>query len=64
MLDLLRPNKGESILDVGCGAGASILPLLDHGFQWTGLDPSPYMLDLADKHLRNRADLQVQLRVA
>ena len=57
MLDLLRPNKGESILDVGCGGGASILPLLDYGFQWTGIDPSPYMLDLAAKYLHNRADL-------
>ena len=52
MLDMLKPAHGESMLDIGCGAGASLLPFLEMGLQLTGLDPSPYMLDIAVKKLR------------
>jgi len=39
----------RAVLDVGCGAGASTQTLLDQGIAevW-GLDPSPYLLRLAD----------------
>ena len=47
MMDLLSPEKGQRILDIGCGTGISLEPLLDKGLNLTGLDPSPYMLDLA-----------------
>ena len=57
MVDMLKPIKGESLLDIGCGIGSSIVPFLEVGLQVTGLDPSPYMLDLAIKHLGNRIDL-------
>jgi SAM-dependent methyltransferase len=56
MLDMLKPAHGESMLDIGCGAGASLLPFLEMGLQLTGLDPSPYMLDIAVKKIENRAD--------
>ena len=39
MIDLLKPSRGESVLDIGCGTGASLLPFLDLGLQVTGLDP-------------------------
>jgi SAM-dependent methyltransferase len=57
MLDLLRPFRGETLLDIGCGIGASTIPILDAGLQVTGLDPSPYMLDIAIKNVGNRVDL-------
>jgi SAM-dependent methyltransferase len=57
MCDMLRPLPGETVLDIGCGIGTSLLTLLDKGLSVTGLDPSPYMLDVAYKRLSGRADL-------
>ncbi len=57
MLDLLDPQKGQRILDIGCGTGIALEPLLDRGFHLTGVDPSLYMLDLAKKRLGQRVDL-------
>jgi SAM-dependent methyltransferase len=57
MLDMLKPMNGNSILDIGCGTGASLSPFLDRGLQITGIDPSPYMLDIAAKKLGHRVDL-------
>jgi len=57
MIDMLEPMPGEAILDIGCGTGASLLPFLDKGLQATGIDPSPYMLDIAKNNLGNRVDL-------
>jgi SAM-dependent methyltransferase len=57
MVDLLKPVQGESILDIGCGAGASTLPLIEMGLNVTGLDPSPYMLELCAARLGRRIDL-------
>ncbi len=48
ILDLLSPEKGQRVLDIGCGTGVSLEPLLEQGLSLTGIDPSPYMLDLAD----------------
>jgi SAM-dependent methyltransferase len=57
MINLLNPAPGDSILDIGCGAGAGTLPLLEMGLNVTGLDPSPYMLDLCLAHVGHRVDL-------
>ena len=57
MLDALKPEHGESILDIGCGTGSDLQTFLDRGLQVTGLDPSPYMLDIAQKKVGYRADL-------
>ncbi len=57
MCDMLRPLPGESVLDIGCGIGTSLLTLLDKGLEVTGLDPSPYMLDVAYKRVSHRVDL-------
>ncbi|MBW2570350.1 MAG: methyltransferase domain-containing protein [Deltaproteobacteria bacterium] len=57
MIDMLDPARGESVIDIGCGTGASLLPFVEKGLQVTGIDPSPYMLDIAARNLGNRADL-------
>jgi ubiquinone/menaquinone biosynthesis C-methylase UbiE len=44
MRDLLQPMRGESVLDIGCGAGACLAAFLEMGLRVTGLDPSTYML--------------------
>ena len=57
MMRLLAPEKGRRILDIGCGTGISLEPLLDKGLSLTGIDSSPYMLDLASKKLGSSVDL-------
>ena len=57
MRDLLQPMRGESVLDIGCGAGACLQAFLEMDLQVTGLDPSTYMLDMAFEKIGHRADL-------
>lgn len=57
MLDMLQPAAGDALLEVGCGTGVSLAPLLERQLQLTGIDASPYMLDIARDHLGHRADL-------
>ena len=57
MVDMLKPIRGESILDIGCGTGASLKPFVEMGLQVTAIDPSPYMLDFAFNHFGNRIEL-------
>jgi ubiquinone/menaquinone biosynthesis C-methylase UbiE len=57
LLDMLKPLQGESVLDIGCGTGELLRQFVDMGLQATGLDPSPYMLDITVKNLGNRVDL-------
>ena len=42
---------------IGCGTGASAVPLLEKGLDVTGIDPSPYMLDILSATLGNRVSL-------
>jgi ubiquinone/menaquinone biosynthesis C-methylase UbiE len=56
---LLRPGKGERILDIGCGTGNHLLLFYRLGFDVTGLDASPYMLDIARSRLGDKASLRI-----
>jgi len=50
---LLRPKKGERVLDIGCGTGNHLLLFYQLGLDVTGLDASPYMLDIAKSRFGN-----------
>lgn len=45
--------KGKEILDLGCGTGNSMLPLLKKGFNVEGIDYSVEMLNIAKEKLGN-----------
>lgn len=46
-LTLAQPRAGEAALDVGCGTGNFVLPLLQRGLEVTGADISTEMLEVA-----------------
>jgi len=50
--------RGRRVLDVGCGTGKSLRPLLDRGYEGTGVDVSAEMLDRARQNLPPHADLR------
>lgn len=51
--------RGKRLLDVGCGTGKSFLPMLPRGWQVTGCDLSPAMLELAREKAGEAARLLV-----
>ncbi len=57
LIKMVAPESGSSVLDIGCGTGRSLEPLLNRGLSLTGVDPSPYMLDIAHERLGDKADL-------
>jgi len=50
---------GDRLLDVGCGTGFSFTPLLERGWQVTGCDISPAMVEAAREKVGDRAELHV-----
>jgi ubiquinone/menaquinone biosynthesis C-methylase UbiE len=59
LLDLLRPRRGQSVLDVGCGTGNHLLLFHQMGLDVTGIDPSEPMLKVARDKLGPGADLRL-----
>ena len=55
VLEMLAPQAGEHILDVGCGDGALTEQVAATGAVVTGIDNSPSMLEAARKRSRNSA---------
>ncbi len=48
---LLAAKQGGLVLELGCGSGRILLPLLQDGLLVTGVDNSPAMIELAYDHL-------------
>jgi len=57
MMDMLDPKRGKFVLEVGCGSGSGLVAFIEKGLVVTGIDPSPYMLDIAQRKVGHRADL-------
>ncbi|ACN17649.1 putative SAM-dependent methyltransferase [Desulforapulum autotrophicum HRM2] len=57
LLRMLAPHECDRILDIGCGTGRSLEPLLSKGLHLTGVDPSTPMLDIARGRLGEKVDL-------
>jgi SAM-dependent methyltransferase len=51
--------RGRRLLDVGCGTGKSFMPMLERGWEVTGCDISPSMLERA----RTKAGGETELHV-
>ena len=49
--------RGRRVLDVGCGTGKSVVPLLRRGFAVTGVDRSAGMLEVARARLGDDVEL-------
>lgn len=54
-----RGLAGKRLLDVGCGTGKSIVPMLERGWQCSGCDVSPAMVRVAREKFGARAQLIV-----
>jgi trans-aconitate 2-methyltransferase len=70
VLDLLAPQAGEWILDLGCGSGQLTAAIADGGATVIGMDASPEMLEEARAHyphiefrLGNAADFSLETPV-
>jgi ubiquinone/menaquinone biosynthesis C-methylase UbiE len=50
-------QAGGPVLEVGCGTGRLLFPLVEAGIEVTGVDCSPAMLALARRKLADRAQL-------
>ncbi|PKQ03993.1 MAG: class I SAM-dependent methyltransferase [Alphaproteobacteria bacterium HGW-Alphaproteobacteria-11] len=59
LMALLAPERGESILDIGCGAGALAPTVLAAGAHYTGIDKSPRLVAHGRKHHGRDARLLV-----
>ena len=58
-LRLFLPKKGTTILDVGCGTGLHLDLYRKYQCALYGIDPSPSMLEIAQKRLGDAAKLHL-----
>jgi len=58
MGDMLSPRRLDSVLSIGCGTCRHLRPFIEGGVDVTGIDPSPYMLDIARERFGRRAELR------
>lgn len=63
VLDLLSANRGEKILDIGCGNARDILHILKKGAQVVGVDISEGMVFEAQQELAKQGFGEVLLKV-
>jgi len=49
-----REEMGKQLLDIGCGTGRNYIPLVEEGFDVTGLDISPVGLQILKEQLEEK----------
>ena len=54
-------NRDKKVLEVGCGSGANLWMLAKEGFNTYGMDGSEEAVKLADKHLREKWNVEAKL---
>ncbi len=59
IFDMVKPDAGERVLDIGCGTGNHLELFKEKCCQITGLDTSAKSLDIAKNKLGSAADLIV-----
>jgi SAM-dependent methyltransferase len=59
---LLGDIRGKTVLDLGCGTGENIVPLVERGARVIGIDLSTDLIEIAQLRLQN-AGLEADLRV-
>jgi ubiquinone/menaquinone biosynthesis C-methylase UbiE len=57
MMEMLDPLATDTVLSIGCCAGARLAPFVERGVNMTAIDSSPYMLDLLSESFKNRIEL-------
>lgn len=58
-LDVVPPQPGWQVLDVGCGTGTGLVPYLEAGCRVIGVDVSTAMLEKSTVRLGDRAELHL-----
>ncbi len=61
-MELLQPQKGIKILDIGCGTGNYSIKLAKKGCEVIAIDVSPKMLGIAIKKAKNQG-LNIDFRI-
>jgi SAM-dependent methyltransferase len=57
--------RGKTVLDLGCGSGENLIPLVKRGANVIGMDISPELIELAHHRLSNYGlDAMLQVRSA
>ena len=58
-IKMFRPSEGMNVLDVGCGTGSHLELYQRYNCNLYGLDLSPSMLEVAQRRLGNKAQLDL-----
>lgn len=53
LIEKLELNPGDHLLEVGSGAGAIAMPMIDEGIHVTGVDRSAELIEIADRAMPN-----------
>jgi len=53
LIKKLNLNRGGHLLEVGCGAGAIAMPMIDEGIRVTGIDRSAELIEIAVRAMPN-----------
>lgn len=53
LLDIIKTNETDTVLDIGCGVGTISVPLSSKVSHVTGIDLSPVMLEILEERLKS-----------